>query len=636
MIGRRRIPIALCAALAAGGCRGPVDQPVFLHGARTPEASSTTANLASHTHSTTGGIHGITASPIEPASYDAPSDGLLGRESVPVGSGRPGSILGSVDDHAPWPLTLDDARRLALENNKQIAVIGYVPREAATLIQTECGAFDPVFGFDGNWVKGDRQVANRIESFGATSTTQLQEYFRPGDVNQVYLQKKIDTGGTLEIGHSLDYLRLRPVDSFVLVNPAFRSALNFGLTQPLFKGRGRAVTRAPLMIARANRDLEWHTFEANVRLILRDVELAYWDVFRADRDIQTRQRVVDQAKLTFDRESERLRVGEGSVPDVAQAEEQFQAFRIEMASIENERMRAERTLRRLIGLSPEDGRRINPTTEPLRDAPEIDWEEAVAYSHARPEVAAQYAAIEAAEFGLVRARNGLEPDVSVMANYAVTGLADRYDDSWQVVGDNKFNDWTVGMVYRQPLGKRSEFAALRRAEMGVSRERAKLAEVEHEIVHDLHAVHQQVMFQHNLVEMHAKRIKAAALTLEARRALYNDRRATLDMQLEAEERNAIAALDETLAVVDYQKALVRWAFASGMILEDNVEIQGAQSPEAGTENGMPMPGGTMPADSPREGGVPMAPGATVPDAPEPPSGTTDAPKSARKSWQFWR
>ena len=63
----------------------------------------------------------------------------------------------------------------------------------------------------------------------------------------------------------------------------------------------------------------------------------------------------------------------------------------------------------------------------------------------------------------------------------------------------------------------------------------------------------------------------AAVTLDAHRELYLENRALLRDQLDAEERYAGALLDEALAKIEYQRALVQWNFARGG-LEDELVV----------------------------------------------------------------
>ena len=348
--------------------------------------------------------------------------------------------------------------------------------------------------------------------------------------------------------------------------------MNLIVEQPLFRGRGPNWNEAPVRIARANESQSQHAFQATVNQVLRDAETAYWETYAAYQDFEVRRTAAAQALETVERERGRLKLGEGSVPDVAQAEEQAEAFQIAQALAENRLVDAQRTLRRLMGLAPDDPRPIIPATA-ASDAPiVVGWEEAASQALTRPEFGAQRAVVEAAEIEVCRRRNGLLPDISVRAIYSVTGLDNHWDEAWSTVGTAGYNDWTVGAVYRQPLGRRADVSLAQRAAATLSLESARLRQLEHEVLHQLDTACRNVAAAERLLSMHRRRREAAAVQLEARRELYLENRAQLRDELEAEARYASAVLDESIARVDYQRALTNWNYARGAIAGGDVVV----------------------------------------------------------------
>ena len=494
-------------------------------------------------------------------------------------------------------ITLAEARELALRNNKEIAVLGYTPQVVATNIDAECGVFDPVIGMRTGGGIYNRQVSTLIQSQGALVPVLKQDFFgglADEGPNQFFVGQRLGSGGRYELGMGSNYLNYNPQGDFVFINPAWNSTTNLIIEQPLFRGAGRRVNRAPVQIARANETQSTFAFRSSVSVVLRDVEAAYWNVYAAYRDLEAREKAVDQASVTLDRERERLRVGEGSVPDVSQAEEQFETYQIARADALNRVVTAERVLRQLIGLPIDDRRPLRPITEPVVEVAEVSWDEGLAGSQQRPELAAQRAAIEAAQIDYARMQNGLAPDVALRFNHSMSGLSNRWGASLQTLGTGAFNDVTAGVVYRQALGRRVDQANARRAALTVSREIARYREIEHVIMHELEGAYQDVLARQQLLEMHRRRREAARIQLEARKALYNERRATLLEQLDAESRFASAILDEGLAVVAYQHALVRWNFARGATLGDAVVFV-EEPPPPEVRPWLHLPHGIMPS-----------------------------------------
>lgn len=514
--------------------------------------------------------------PTTPAPYVAPPTAPL----PPIAAPSPSFAMPQQAE--PYPIgsftqygtiTPADVRALALQNNKEIAVIGRIPEVNKNLIDVELAAFDPVFNLALNGGRYNRQTSSQIQALGSDVPVLKTAFWLPiNGLNQVYLEKFFVTGGKAQIGLGQTYYNYSPAGDFVTINPAYQASLNILAEQPLFRGRGPVATTAPMQIARANNEQTWHVFRATVNQVLRDAENAYWETYAAYQDFEVRDVTYRQSLETVERERGRLQLGEGSVPDVAQAEEQCEAFHIARTAAENRLIASERTLRRLLGLPPGDPRPIIPAVSPS-DAPlSIDWEHAAATARRRPELAAQQSAIEAIEVELARRRNGLLPDLSVQAIYSVTGLDPNFGDAWGVAGTWAHNSWTAGVVYKQPIGRRADRALADRATAALALETARLQQLEHEILHQLDAAYQNVQAAQRLLELHRRRREAAAVQLAARRELYLENRAALRDQLDAEARYASALYDESLARVNYQKSLTDWNFARGEMGDGDVVL----------------------------------------------------------------
>lgn len=499
-------------------------------------------------------------------------------------------------DKIPWKLTLAEVKRITLENNKQIAFLGYRPGEAGTVVDLRLSAFDAFFSFGGAWSGSEQQVLSNIQvigtgrdaitqklfggaqagyGFNATQGAATQEVFSsiPG-AEVLGIFKRNATGGLTRLTYTLDYQNINPVNVFTAINPAWRSAVNIGLEQPVLQGAGVEFNRAPILIARANYEQQIKDFQANVQTLLRDVEIAYWQINFAYQDLYSRQTGMEQALATWQKEKNKQEVGTGAVPDVAQAREQYEFFRAARLQALTRVLAAERDLRRLMGLPPDDDRRIIPADDPVIAEYAPNWQIAIQETmEFRPELAGQRFLVRAAELEVLRQKNGLLPDLTLAANYSITGLADDWDQSINVLTDSRFTVWTLGGRYRQQIGERAAHAAVRRANLALSRERATLRNLEHTYLCDLHEAYQNIISFYDLIQVQKDRREAATQQLEAREQFYRQGKTTIDVLLQAQTAFADALRDEGQAIVQYNQALARWEFAKGTILfNDNVAL----------------------------------------------------------------
>lgn len=497
-------------------------------------------------------------------------------------------------DKEPWWLTLEEAKRLAILHNKQIAYLGFRPGESGTVIDLRLSAFDAYISAGGAWSYNEQQVLSNIQVIGTGQTALSQRLFggaqagygvsatQGGATQDIFsslpgqeligIYKRNATGGLTRLTYTLDYQNIFPVNIFTQVNPAWRGAVNVGFEQPLLQGAGVEYNRAPIMIARANYEQSIKDFQANVQTLLRDVELAYWQIHFAYQDLFSRETGMKQALATWQKEKNKFEVGTGAVPDVAQAREQYEFYRASRLQALSRVLASERDLRKLLGYPPDDFRRIIPADYPTIAEYQPNWQVAVRETmELRPELSAQRFLVRAAELEVFRQKNGLLPDLTISGTYSVTGLDNNFDEQIITISQNQFTTWVLGGRFRQQIGERAAHASVRRANLALSRERATLHNLEHTYLTDLHEAFQNVIFAYDLIQVQKDRREAAFQQLEAREQFYRQGKTTIDVLLQAQTAFADALRDESQAIVTYNQNLARWEFTRGTILNnDNV------------------------------------------------------------------
>ena len=522
------------------------------------------------------------------ATYDTGADGMFFEPRTVLNPG----------DAEPKELSLAEAKRLALANNKEIAVLGYQPGEAGTNIELALAEFDTVFEFGGGWSRNEQQVSNAVQTIGTDSNAITTKSFggqvgfgantsggaatQPGGVggqvipgaNTFGITKKNATGGITSVEYRLDYTNTRPVNAFTAVNPAWNNRVEFRFDQPLLQGAGVEFNRSNVLIARSNHTQQIKAFETQVRTLLRDVENAYWQLYFAYQDKRSREVGLRQALITWQREKARENVGKSEAAQVAQTRDQYETFNAQLTISLDQLLEAERAMRLLMGLPPEDGYRLIPADPPVQAAYETNTQVALRQAmNLRPELSGQRMAIRAAELELFRQRNGLLPDLSFNTFYAVTGLDNQYDQSIDRLTDHDFSQWFLGFRYRRPLGERAANASVRNAELALSRQRATLRNLEHQILHELSVSARTIQTNYKLIGDQRDRRLAVARQLEAIEERLEQGSVDLLTLLTAQTNFSNALRDENQAIVNYNQALVQWEFAKGTILEyDNVSL----------------------------------------------------------------
>ena len=183
--------------------------------------------------------------------------------------------------------------------------------------------------------------------------------------------------------------------------------------QPLLQGAGVEYNRIAgpqaipgfnqgVMLARINTDIGLATFEASVRNMVSDVEVAYWELYFAYRNLDTAVVGRDAPEDL----AEDLRPVQGRQPrearsrPEAQARAQYFLFRGTAEQGLSTLYQAESKLRYMMGLAATDGRLIRPADEPTTAKIAFDW------AQSNAEAIARAVEIREAEVARQAARNG--------------------------------------------------------------------------------------------------------------------------------------------------------------------------------------------------------------------------------------
>ncbi len=528
-------------------------------------------------------------------------------------------------NHAPaeyWDLTLEEAVQLALANSDVMRELGgrvlQAPSLAPSIYDPAIQESDPRFGVQGAlsrfdaqfatsmfWARNDRVVNNLLIGGGVRELQQDLATF------EAEITKRAATGSQFGLRHIVEYdANNRPVNFFP---SAYDAIVEAEVRHPLLRGGGIEFNRIAgpdalpglffsngVLLARIDTDISLAEFEAGVRDLVSDVETAYWELYFAYRQLDARVAARDSALATWRRIQELGEAGaEGGEAEIeAQAGAEYFALVAQVqdalsGGVDRQRIPAqsaalqgtgglyerEANLRLLIGLPGNDGQLIRPADEPTAARYTVGWEESLAEAFMRRvELRGQRWQIQRQQLELTASRNFLLPQLDVVARYRWRGFGDdllhsrtgdepRFDNAYQTLFDNDFQEWLAGLEFSVPIGLREGFAAVRKAELELARERAVLAEQERQVEHDLasswreleraHAVSQT---RYNGWIKNQQRVAAVERAIDA--GLM-----TPDALLEARREEAQAEVSFYRALVEYNLAIKTFHFEKGTLLD---------------------------------------------------------------------
>lgn len=578
--------IGALVGVAAAGCQP--QQPKFLH---------TRGNAQSHYISE--------ATRIEYPDETTPTLDDAAKSLAPL-------TLTDPDPKEEWLLTLDEVRQMALENSKVLRQLSGVsfgangvsgtptlllssPNAALTVwdpaiiesnptagVQAALSAFDTVWSTTASWQQAD------IPRNYTTSYQQTVGTHTDTGTFQSTLSKNVATGGNVYAAAGVGYDWSDA--SSRLWTSDWTSYVEAGFTQPLFRGAGVEYNRIAgpngtmgssngVMIARINTDVALVDFEMGVRNTLQDIEETYWNLYYAYRNLSAASAGYEAALQSWRNVHAQSENGrpQGTAQNLAQAEKNYQTFKVSAQEAQNNLYKTEQLLRYMIGVAPTDGRLIKPVDEPTVARVQYIWEEIVAEGLARaPELRKQKWIVKRRELELVAQRNFLKPQVDLQGTYRFHGLGhDLIDDdnkrnnAFGSLTSGEYQNWTLGVTSSVTLGFRREMAAVRNAELALARERAILQEQELELVHNLSDLYRDVDRNYHLIEDYLAVLRAARKQVRAVNSSFLINKTTLYEVLQAQQELADAETRYYRTVIDYNLAIVNLNYRKGSLLEYN-------------------------------------------------------------------
>lgn len=513
----------------------------------------------------------------------------------------------------PWMLTLEEAVDLSLRNSRVLQKIGGVvvnsPQGASTIYDPAIQNTDPNRGTEAALSAFDAQFSSNL-SVGYSEQKFNNLFFGAG-ANQltsnsgIYtgtLSKTSSTGTVLSFGNTINYARN---DSVANRFPStYETLYTAQIRQPLTQGFGTDINRIAgtsrqigiyngVTIARINNDISVVDFEIAIRNLIRDVERNYWELVFAYRDLDAKLTARDSARKVWENRKARLDNGVGRPDDEAQARQQYYSFQNQIENALSGQTNGllgvfgtERELRRLLGLPTADGKLIRPITEPVVSGIHFDWGAAQeAAIDRRAELRRQKWTVKQRELELYAARNLNRWRLDLVADYGWRGFGDDLfgnrgvpeGSAYADLSTGQLDQWNVGIEFGGPIGNRLGHVATKNAELRLTREKAILVEQQRQILHDLNTAYSEVDRAYAAIKsIHNNRI-AVLEELEPKRRRAEAGEDQIFFLLDVQQRAATAQSNFHRAVVDYNIALLNFAYASGKML-DHYRISLSEAP----------------------------------------------------------
>jgi outer membrane protein TolC len=473
-------------------------------------------------------------------------------------------------------LTLDDAVKLALDRNLDIAVQRLNPQTFDFSLAGLRSNYRPTLNSTLTRNSANNPNTNTTSGGSGAGDAILQ---RNATFNGGLSQNVPWGGGSLSVTLNNNKLTTSSLNS--LYNPRFDTNWSAQYTQPLLRNFTIDNTRQQLVVTKLNQDISEIQLKALIINTVSNVRNAYWDLVFAVQSVDVAQQSVSLADQLVKDNQTRVEIGTMAPIDVVQAQSQAATQRQNLANAEGTRRTAEIALKRLIVGGTQDpnwNAEIIPTDRPEFSPEPIDVAAAVRRGlENRTDLLQAQKNLQVNDTTVKFLNNQALPQMDVVARYGLVGIGGSqltdctgngvnricsgtipggYTDALDSLFHSAYPTWQVSLNVSYPIGTSAADANIARARIQQQQVGAQVKQIELQIATDITNAATNVQSNVERVQAAQAAREFAQKTLEAEQSKFEVGMSTNYFVVQAQRDLATAQNNELQAVLAYRKSLV--------------------------------------------------------------------------------
>lgn len=475
------------------------------------------------------------------------------------------------------PLGLEDAVRMALENNLGIQVEKLNPQIQLLGVRRADAAYAPTLFSTFSRRNSTAPPSDFLSAGGASNIVTNSNFVTSGGV-----QQSVPFGGG-SYSVAFDGSRVTSNAARTLFSPQLGSNLNAQYVQPLLRGFKIDALRQQLLLSRNQAQAADIQLQQRITQTSRNVRFAYYTLIGAVAGLEVAQQSLELSRQSLKNNETRVEVGTMARIDIVAAQAEVASNEelviIQQAAIET----AQDALRNLI-MNPTQNDFWNakfiPSEQPVLAPQAIDVDAAIKNAlQNRTDLREFRKNMESTDIQMQFAKNQKLPAVDLTARYGLTGIGgtqNRFGEPLEpggappIIGTsvrsfaevlrdvfgNDFKTWSFQVNVSYPIGTSVADAAYAQARLQKQQEQTQLANLELNIAQAVREAARRVNTNLKRVEATRKAREFAQERLAADEKRLAVGLATTFELVQAQRDLARARQAELNATIDYNRSLV--------------------------------------------------------------------------------
>jgi outer membrane protein len=466
------------------------------------------------------------------------------------------------DVSAQVPLSEQDAVEAALRENPTLCAAGLEAARAAEDVVAEENLYAPILVLDG--------TVGRLETPTILRSDTVTNIVSNSAVLGAGVWHSLPIGTQLQL--RLEASRNENPTQVALATGAADTQVGYGLsasldiTQPLLRGRGTKVGRASLRSARAAKTQAEQARDYTRSQVLRDVLIAYWELWYASRAVEIERASLGLAKRRLDEQTSAVAAGDAASVDLLTFSSRVSSLEQALALALLSQSRASTKLSLLLGRGGELALAAGASSP--HEVTQLSGDKARDLALAEsPEIAQLKAQRLVAGESIVVARDAERSRLDLSLRLQAQGLG--AGELWPAV--EQFGTFAgtgafVSLTYERPLANARSRAKRRGAELTRDSITAQLEGVRVRIRSDVATESAATKAARRRIELASQAVDIARKQREAQDTRFREGDGIALEVHEAEDNLRAAQLGVARAEVDLMGSQLRLAHLTGELL----------------------------------------------------------------------